>query len=99
TGEFPPNTRWSAYADYPFAAGYSNVGTVVEVGQGVGKLKPGDRVACTAGHTTYALHSADHLWPIRDGVDSEAATFATLAEIVMGGVRRSRAMFGESVAI
>src|SRR5204862_419180 len=32
-------------------------------------------------------------------VDAETAAFATLAEIVMGGVRRSRLAFGESVVI
>jgi 2-desacetyl-2-hydroxyethyl bacteriochlorophyllide A dehydrogenase len=99
TGDFPPNSRWSAYIQFPTGIGYSSVATVLEVGAGVERVKVGDRVASTAPHATHALHPASHLWPIPEGVDSEAASFATLAEIVMGGVRRSRLMFGESVAI
>src|SRR5947199_2055385 len=32
--------------DQPMALGYSSSGTVVEVGEGVIDIKPGDRVAC-----------------------------------------------------
>src|SRR5678809_640345 len=86
TGDFPPASRWAQWVKYPVGAGYSSVATVIEVGEGVDRVKPGDRVASTAGHATHALHPANHLWPIPDGVDVEAAAFSTLAEIVMGGV-------------
>src|SRR5207249_1160779 len=99
TGDFPPVSSWATWVKYPIAAGYSSVATVLEVGEGVERVRIGDRVACHAYHATHALHSAKHLWPLPAGVDSEAATFATLAEIVMGGVRLSRLMFGESVVI
>lgn len=99
TGDFPPNSRWADYCRYPFPVGYSSVATVAVVGPGVECVKAGDRVASHAGHATEALYPADRLWPIPDGVDDEAATFATLAEIVLGGVRRSRLMLGESVVI
>jgi len=99
TGDFPPNSAWASYVRYPFGVGYSNVATVLEVGEGVEQVKPGDRVASSAAHATHALYPAEHLRPIPEGVDSEAAAFATLAEIAMGGVRRSRLMFGESVVI
>jgi 2-desacetyl-2-hydroxyethyl bacteriochlorophyllide A dehydrogenase len=99
TGDFPPNSVWSNYIRYPTGIGYSNVATVQEVGEGVTQVKPGDRVGSMAAHATHAVLPVHLLWPLPDGVDSEAATFATLAEIVMGGVRRSRLMFGESVAI
>jgi 2-desacetyl-2-hydroxyethyl bacteriochlorophyllide A dehydrogenase len=45
------------------------------------------------------LFSANHLWTIPAVVDAEAASFSTLAEIVLGGVRLSRLMLGESVVI
>lgn len=99
TGDFPPDSSWASWVKYPIAAGYSNTATVLEVGEGVAQVNVGDRVACHALHATHALHSANHLWPLPDEVDFEAAAFATLAEIVMGGVRLSRLMFGESVAI
>jgi 2-desacetyl-2-hydroxyethyl bacteriochlorophyllide A dehydrogenase len=99
TGDFPPNSRWASYIRYPWAPGYSAVATVLEVGEGVERVRPGDRVASTAGHASHALTQADRLQPIPAGVGSEAAAFATVTEIVMGGVRLSRLMFGESVAI
>jgi 2-desacetyl-2-hydroxyethyl bacteriochlorophyllide A dehydrogenase len=99
TGDFPPVSRWADWVQFPIGAGYSNVATVVEVGEGVERVKVGDRVASTANHATYRLQPANHVWPIPAGVESEAAAFSTLAEIVMGGVRLSRLMFGETVVI
>src|SRR5690242_12837600 len=85
SGDFPPNSVWAAYMRYPFGAGYSNTGTVLEVGEGVEQVKVGDRVASTAPHATHALVDANHLRPIPAGVDAEVAAFVTLAEIAMGG--------------
>jgi threonine dehydrogenase-like Zn-dependent dehydrogenase len=99
TGDFPPGSRWADYIRYPVGVGYSNVATVARLGQGVERVKEGDHVASLAAHATYAVLPADRLWPVPEGVDAETATFATLAEIVMGGLRRSRLAFGESVAI
>lgn len=99
TGDFPPESRWASYIRYPWAIGYSSVATVLRVGEKVEHVRPGDRVTSTAGHATHALYPADRLHRIPSEVESETATFATLAEIVMGGVRLSRPMFGESVAI
>ena len=47
SGDFPPDSRWSSYAQFPFTAGYSAAGEVVEVGPGVTTLAPGDRVAAS----------------------------------------------------
>lgn len=99
TGDFPQKSRWADWSQYPVGVGYSNVAQVVEVGAGVENVQVGDRVASTANHAGYRLFTANHLWPIPAGVDSEAAAFSTLAEIVMGGVRLSRLMLGESVVI
>src|SRR5581483_1066186 len=100
SGDFPrENSAWANYVRYPMPPGYSSVAIVQEVGEGVDPARIGERITCTARHASYALYPAEHLRPIPSGVDSEAASFSTLAEIVMGGVRLSRVMFGESVAI
>jgi 2-desacetyl-2-hydroxyethyl bacteriochlorophyllide A dehydrogenase len=99
SGDFPPNSAWASYMRYPFGAGYSNAATVIEVGEGVERVKVGDRVASTAPHATHSVADANYLRPVPDGVDAEAAAFATLVEIAMGGVRLSRLMFGESAVI
>jgi 2-desacetyl-2-hydroxyethyl bacteriochlorophyllide A dehydrogenase len=99
TGDFPPDSRWAGYIRYPTGVGYSNVATVAEVGEDVERVQVGDRVASMAAHATHAVCREDRLWTVPPALDPEAAAFATLAEIVMGGVRRSRLMFGEAVAI
>ena len=97
--DFPPASRWADWVKYPTTIGYSSAATVIEVGPEVETIKVGDRVASTACHATYSLHPANGLWPIPAGVDAESASFSTLAEIVMGGIRLSRLTFGESVVV
>ncbi len=99
TGDFPPGSRWAAYAAYPLTPGYSSAATVIEAGPDVERVQVGDRVAGTAGHVSHALYPADRLWRIPEEVDFQAATFVTLGETVMGGVRRSRLLLGEAVVI
>src|SRR4051794_39553474 len=73
TGDFPPISRWADYIRYPFVPGYSNIATVLEAGDGVSNVKVGDRVASTAPHATYALHPAERLRLVPEGVESETA--------------------------
>src|SRR5881227_710227 len=44
-GQFPPNSVWSRYVQYPWTAGYSHVGRVVAVGRDVASPRAGERVA------------------------------------------------------
>src|SRR5512136_1140706 len=99
TGDFPPNSAWAAYIQYPCPLGYSHVGCVAEVGEGVPASRLGERVLSMACHTGWALRPSSLAWQVPDGVDPEAASFAVLVEIVMGGVRRGRVAFGESVVV
>jgi L-iditol 2-dehydrogenase len=53
---------------YPFQPGYSNIGKVIEVGQGVKCLKPGQLVASSIPHVSHAILSGatgDAVPPIR----------------------------------
>lgn len=99
TGDFQPGTAWDRWIRYPFATGYCNVGHIAQVGEGVENLKVGDRVGSALPHATHGLVSAEDVWTIPLDVDTDAAAFSILVEIVMGGVRLSRLMFGESVVI
>lgn len=99
SGEFPPDSAWSRYIRYPVGVGYSHVGLVLAAGEGVQEVAVGQRVVSMAAHATHAIRSAASLWGLPEGLDPEPATFAVLAEIVMGGIRRSRLQFGESVVI
>jgi 2-desacetyl-2-hydroxyethyl bacteriochlorophyllide A dehydrogenase len=99
SGDYPEGGRWDDYADYPFDAGYSNVGEVVAVGADVSGLAVGDRVASRAPHARYAAVDAERATPLPDAVDDEAATFFALAAVAMNGVRRGEVDWGEAVAV
>lgn len=100
SGEYPERSSWADYAKYPFIPGYSNVGQIVRVGDGVEGSLVGTRVASHAPHVHYATMRASHTFPLRrEGVSDEEASFFTLAQIVMNGVRRSRLEWGEAVVV
>ena len=43
--KFSPGTHYDAWVKYPFRPGYSHVGRISAVGEGVAEFKVGDRVA------------------------------------------------------
>lgn len=81
--------------------GYSAAGVVIE--SGVDGFAPGDRVACAgAGYASHAEVIAvpkNLVVKIPDGVTFDEAAFTTLASIALQGVRQSRVVLGESVAV
>ncbi|HMK09653.1 MAG TPA: bi-domain-containing oxidoreductase, partial [Anaerolineales bacterium] len=87
----------------PMALGYASSGTVIEVGEGVDDLQPGDRVACAGGG--YAVHgqyaAVPRLLVARLGphVRFESAAFATLAAIALHGLRLADVQVGERVGV
>ncbi|HTL52281.1 MAG TPA: zinc-binding dehydrogenase [Planctomycetota bacterium] len=99
SGEFPKQSAWSSYGKYPFDAGYSNVGKVVEVGEGVDKSWLGKRAANFGPHAAFVKTDVKSAFPIPDAVTDDQASIFTIGIIVMNGVRRSRVEWGESVAI
>ncbi len=89
--------------DQPLPLGYSSAGRVVQVGAGVSKIKPGDRVACAGGG--YAVHAEQALIPknlvvaIPDGVSTEAAAFSTLGSVALHAFRLAQVQVGSRVAV
>jgi len=90
-----PNTN----ATYPLYPGYSNIAEIIAVGDGVTDLQPGDRVACTAGHSSHALFLAKHCHRVPDTLSDEQAVFFNLIAIAMQGVRKLRIDLGESALV
>jgi 2-desacetyl-2-hydroxyethyl bacteriochlorophyllide A dehydrogenase len=99
SGDFPEGSVWARYVRYPFAAGYSHVGRVTQVGPGVTELREGDRVSSMARHAGQAVVAAAGARRVPDAVSSEEAAFTTLAQIVLNGIRRGRLALGESVVV
>lgn len=81
--------------------GYSAAGVVLEVGEGVTHVKPGDRVACygTPAHRDIMISPKYLTAPIPDGVTSQEAAFSGIGAIAIHALRQAELTFGESVII
>ncbi len=99
SGEFPERSAWARYGQFPFVAGYSNVGRVVEVGERVDRSWIGRRVATRSPHAAWVTARASAAAPIPDAIGDEPAAMFAIAAIVMNGVRRSRLVWGETVVV
>ena len=81
------------------AVGYSCSGLVVEVGEGVSDLFPGDLVACAgagyASHAEVVCVPCNLVTPLPSGVSTKEASTVTLGAIAMQGVRRASPTLGE----
>lgn len=102
--DFPSESAWARLISFPARTGYSNVGRVVEVGDGVDEQLVGRWAATFSRHALYvkADTAATGFGAIRwlpDGVSREEASFFTLAEVAMNGIRRSRLAWGETAVV
>jgi 2-desacetyl-2-hydroxyethyl bacteriochlorophyllide A dehydrogenase len=89
-----------ATVEYPCYPGYSNVGEIIDVGEGVDRCLIGKRIMTMIPHVKYAtINVNDHIAFVADGVDSDAAVFGTIATITMGSVRGAQIRAGETVVI
>lgn len=98
-GDFPPGSVWAQLSGFPTRVGYSNLGEVIGVGEGVGEEWLGRRVCSYANHTGLVTIATAAARPVPDGVGDNEASFFTLSEIVMNGIRRSQLQWGESAVV
>ena len=88
-----------AKLDQPLALGYSNVGTVIEVGNGVSGFSVGDRVVSNGHHAEVVCVPANLCARIPSGVNDESATFTVLGAIALQGIRLLQPTIGENVVV
>ena len=83
--------------------GYSAAGVVLEVGEGIDDIRPGDRVACAGSQCAYhaEIIRVPHnlAVPVPDGLDFAAASTVTLGAIALQGVRRVQPTLGETFVV
>jgi 2-desacetyl-2-hydroxyethyl bacteriochlorophyllide A dehydrogenase len=95
------NVKDGAKAVFPRQMGYSISGVVEKVGEGVGSVKPGDRVAASwTKHAAFNLLPSETLvYSIPDGVSFEVAAWTHIATFPMAALRKCHFEFGESVLV
>ena len=80
--------------------GYSAAGTVLEVGEAVVGIRPGDRVATGgAGHASVQAVAGLLATRLPEGVSDADAAFATLGAIALHGFRLAEAGPGSRIAV
>jgi len=86
--------------DAAHPTGYSAAGVVVEVGNDIEDLSPGDRVACAGSpHAEFIRVPRNLCVLIPDELDWESAATVTLGAIALQGVRRALPTLGESFVV
>lgn len=100
-GDFDADSLWDWAMRYPQQPGYSNVGRVCRVGQGVERFKEGDRVFSTCPHGQYVLVVADHknLVKVPDETADQEAVWSWLTVVTQTGVRRAEHAMGETAVV
>ena len=86
-----------------WGVGYSAVGEVVAVGEGVTDIAAGQWVACCgagkANHAEYISVKRNMVCPVPRGCDPRWAATTTVGTIALQGVRRAQCQLGERVAV
>ncbi|MDI4645936.1 zinc-dependent alcohol dehydrogenase [Cohnella hashimotonis] len=81
--------------------GYSATGIVIETGEGVTHVVPGQRVACygSPAHREVMLSPKHLTVPVPDGVSPEEAAFSGLGAIAVHALRQAELKFGETALV
>lgn len=96
---FEEGSHWEHWVQYPFYPGYSNVGVVEAVGDGVTAFAPGDRVFSRTQHAGHVCVPADMATKVPDNLASDCAAWTSIGKIVQVGVRRAEHRLGDRIAI
>ena len=85
--------------DQPLPLGYCNAGVVLDVGQGVTDLQPGDRVISNGNHAEIVCVPCNLVAKVPENVTDEEAAFAVLSSIALQGIRLLGPCLGEKVMV
>jgi len=83
----------------PLPLGYSNVGTVIEVGDGITDLEVGDLVVSNGHHAEIVCVPRNLCAKVPDGVDPESAAFTVVCSIALQGIRLIGPTLGENIVV
>lgn len=87
TGREPKVFQKGAWCEYPWRSGYANVGIVRDIGAGVTRVVPGDRVFTYGQHASTILYSQDRLIaPVKAEVDPAVVAASRMAGVAMTAI-------------
>ena len=98
-GILPTLEAVSDRLDQPLPLGYCNVGTVVDVGEGVVGFSIGDRVVSNGQHAEVVSVPANLCAKVPESVSDEHAVFTVLGAIAIQGIRLAKPTLGESFVV
>ena len=85
---------------WPRHCGYSSVGIVEALGEGVDGLRAGDRVALSwSKYARYQVLPAKQVYRLPENVSDASAAFTHIATFPMAAIRKCRLEFGESAMV
>ena len=94
------DSPWNQNIVFPNYPGYSNVGEIIAVGEGVSTELIGKRVLTYCNHKKYCicnLNSNFHIIP--DNVESDEAVFGIIAQITLASIRCAAIKPGETAVV
>lgn len=105
-GEFPEDmvidsaiTGYGNNFEYPLQYGYSAVGQVIELGEGVSRKWLGRKVFSFKPHRSYFLAGPDELYPLPGAVKEKDAVFLPGMETAVNIVQDAAPILGEKAAV
>ena len=87
-GLLPTLETVSGKLDEPLPLGYCNAGTVLDVGEGIHDIRPGDRVASNGPHAEIVSVPRNLCAKIPDSLTDEQAAFTVLGSIASKSIAR-----------
>jgi 2-desacetyl-2-hydroxyethyl bacteriochlorophyllide A dehydrogenase len=90
SGVDPKVSQKGSWCEYPFKPGYANVARVLEVGPGVGDVKPGDRVFTFSQHQSHLFFGnfgRGLIAKVPENLDSHTAAAARMAGVAITGIQ------------
>ena len=85
--------------DQPLPLGYCNAGEVIDVGDGVGHVRMGDRVVSNGPHAEIVCVPKHLVAKIPENITYDEAAFTVISAIGLQGIRLINPTFGETVVV
>ncbi len=98
-GILPTLNAVKAKLDTPLPLGYSNIGTVIEVGANVTNIKENDLVVSNGNHASVVCVNKNLVAIVPKDVDEKQAVFTVISSIALQGIRVCKPSMGDTIVV